>query len=161
MTAIMFLMFCLTMGVAALAAQPDRDGAQRDPLRGLRRAITEAGAPALAADQETQLTALITAYKEALPEDSDGTLEAAREAFDAAILAGNLTGAQAQAAIIASRSAELANARLRAEAGFSISALAVLQTGGQLTPLIEKFSGDRVLNLIGSLVGRPGGSPRH
>jgi hypothetical protein len=151
-----FLLLCLVAaGATTTTAQQTRD-----PLRGLKRAITEANAPALSADQETQLNTLITAYRDALPDEPDAALEAARDAFDAAVLAGALTAAQAQATIIANRTAELTNTRLRAEAAFEIAALASLKTGGQYDPLVAKFGAERVLALVGSLVGRgPGGGP--
>jgi hypothetical protein len=138
------------------------NGQQRDSLRSLRRAISEANATALTTEQEAQINTLITNYKAALPDDSDDTLDAAREAFDAAILAGDLTAAQAQTAIIANRTAALAAARLQAEAGFEIGVLASLKSGGQFDPLIAKFGNERVLGLVSSLIGRPfnGGEPR-
>ncbi|MGH9838289.1 MAG: hypothetical protein ACREEM_05860 [Blastocatellia bacterium] len=133
---------------------------QRDPLASLKRAITEANAPALTTMQETQLNTLITNFKDVLPDEPDEALEAALDAYDAAILAANLTAAQAQAMIIAARLAQLNNARLQAEAKFKIDALALLQSGGQLAPLKQKFGDDRVLGLVGSLVGRGfGGGP--
>jgi len=152
------LMFCVIIGGASVTLA--NNVSQRDPLRSLKRAITEANAPALTTDQETQLNTLITTYKDALPDEPDEALEAAREAFDAAILAGNLTEAQAQAAIIATRTAELTNNKLGAEAAFEIGALAVLKTGGQYDPLVTKYGAERVLALVGSLVGRGfGGGP--
>jgi hypothetical protein len=156
------LLLCVIIGGASVALA--NSVAQRDPLRSLKRAITEANAPALTTDQETQLNTLITTYKDALPDEPDAALEAARDAFDAAILAGNLTAAQAQATIIANRTAELTNTKLRAEAAFETAALALLKTGGQYDPLVTKYGAERVLALVGSLVGRgfgggPGGGP--
>jgi len=145
------LLLCAITGSTTLAL--GRNSQQRDPLRGLKRALTEANAPALTSDQETQLNTLITNFQNALPEEPDATLEAARTAFDDAVLAGNLTAAQAQAQVLANRTAELANARLRAEAQFEISALALLKSGGQLDLLTQRFGNDRLLELIGSLVG--------
>ena len=130
------------------------EGTQRDPLRSLRRALTEANAVALTTDQETQINALITAYRDALPDDNDDVVEAARDALNAAVLAGNLTAAQAQATIIANRTAALTSARLVAEAQFEIGVLAILRNGGQLTALVTEFGNDRVLGLIDSLIGR-------
>src|SRR5262249_19327365 len=110
------------------------NGQQRDSLRALRRAIADANATALTTDQETQINTLITTYKSSLPDDADDTLGAARDGFNAAVLAGDLTAAQAQAAIIANRTAELTGARLQAEAVFEIGVLATLKSGGQLDP---------------------------
>ena len=130
-------------------------------LNSLRRAIAQANATALTTDQETQITALVTAYRNALPDDDDdAALEAARDAFDAAVLAGNAAGAQAQATIIANLNAANTAARLNAEATFEIAVLALLRTGGQLTPLVTQFGNDRVLSLIDGLIGGSGGG-RH
>jgi hypothetical protein len=150
----------LTIGMTTALAQP----AQRDPLSGLKRAITQASAPALTAQQEADLTALITAYKDAQPDEPDADLQTAREAYDAAVLAGNVTAATAQAAIISSRQAALSNARLVAQATFEIAVLANLKAGGQFTALQTKLGDDRLLALAGSLAGGggfggPGGGP--
>jgi len=152
------LLLCAMAGSAILAlAQP---GQQHDPLAFLKRAITEANAPALTAQQETQLNDLITNFRQAQPSGPDDALEAARTAYNNAILAGDLAAAQAQAQVIANRIAALANARLQAEAKFDIDVLAVLKSGGQLDPLRQKFGDDRVLGLVSSLAGHPfGGRP--
>jgi hypothetical protein len=110
------------------------------------------------------LTALITAYKDAQPDEPDADLQTAREAYDAAVLAGNVTAATAQAAIISSRQAALSNARLVAQATFEIAVLANLKAGGQFTALQTKLGDDRLLALAGSLAGGggfggPGGGP--
>ena len=158
------LLLCL---FSAITITSFADQGTRDPLSGLKRAISQANATALTTQQETDLTALITTYKAALPDGSDDALEAAREAFDAAILAGNATAAQAQAVIIANRTAALVSARLSAEITFEIGVLANLKSGGQLDALTTKY-GDRVLDIVRSLAGgggfdggRPGGPGRH
>jgi len=166
MAAAVALILCamFSSAVNVLANQVQQ---QRDLLRSLRRALTEANAAALTTDQETQINALITAYRDALPDDNDDALEAARDALNAAVLAGNLTAAQAQATIIANQTAALTRARLVAEAQFEIAVLAVLRNGGQLTALVTEFGNDRLLGLINSLIGRGlgggfgGGPGRH
>src|SRR5215216_75283 len=141
------LLLCAAFGSASMSmAGPAKE---RDPLAGLNRAISRAGATALSTEQQTQLNTLIANYQAALPDEDDDTLEAAREAYDAAILAGDLTAATAQAAIIANRTAALTSAKLQARAQFLIGVLAVLKSGGQLTALIATFGEDRVLELIG------------
>lgn len=158
------LLLCAIAGGSVMAlAQPGPQRGPRDPLGFLKRAITEANAPALTSDQETQLNTLITNFRNAQPTEPDEALKAAHAAYAAAILASDLATAQAQAAIIANRSAELSNARLQAQAKFDIDVLAVLKSGGQLDPLKQKF-GDRLVGIVGSLVGgtpfgggRPGG----
>lgn len=136
-------------------------GQHRDALGFLKRALTEAGASALTSEQETQLNTLGANFRSAQPAGPDEALEAARAAYSAALLAGDLTTAQAQATIIASRTAELSSARLQASTKFQIEALAVLKSGGQLDALRQKLGDERVVGLIGSLAGGPpfGGPP--
>src|SRR5438105_15348318 len=107
------LLLCAIIGSTALALA---QRPQRDALGFLKRAITEANAPALTADQETQLTTLITNFRNAQPTSPDTALETARTAYDNAILAGDLGTAQMQAQVIANRTAVLSNTRLQAEA---------------------------------------------
>jgi Spy/CpxP family protein refolding chaperone len=166
MVAVAGLILC-AMFSSAIIVLAGEGGGQRDSLRSLRRALTEASATALTTDQETQINALITAYRDALPDDNDDALDAARDALNAAVLAGNLTAVQAQATIIANLAAASTGARLVAEAQFEIGVLAILRNGGQLNALVTEFGNDRVLGLIDSLVGRGlgggfgGGPGRH
>lgn len=141
----------IALSVATIFAQPQRP--TRDPLAQLKRAITDANAPTLTGTQETAITALITAYRDAQPDDEDAVLEAAHDAFDAAILANKLNDAKAQATIIANRMAVLNKARLDGQAKFAIDVLAILGNGGQLAPLNTKFTADRVLGMVKSLAG--------
>ncbi len=142
----------------ALAMTPDHQTG--DALSILKRAITQANAPALTTQQETDITALITAYKSSLPTEADEALEAAKDAYDAAILAGDQAAADTQAGIITTRQAALSLARLKASSKLQIAVLANLKTGGQLTLLVEKFSNDRVLSIVESLAGGGGGGRR-
>jgi len=146
MMSMMALLLCAAVGSTAMASA--RGAGQRNPLAALNRAISRAGAPALTTEQQAQLSALVTTFQEALPDDSGEELEAAREAFNEAILAGDLTAATAQVNTIANLSAELTGAKLQAEAAFLIGVLAVLRSGGQLDPLIAAFGEDRVLAVI-------------
>jgi hypothetical protein len=145
----------LTISVPTAMAQ----SSTRDPLAGLKRAITQASAPALTAQQEADLTALITAYRDAQPDEPDEALQAAREAYETAILTGDLAAATAQAAIISSRQAALSNARLQARATFQIAVLANLKAGGQFSALQTRLGDDRLLQLVGSLAGGGFGGP--
>ncbi len=149
----MMLLCAIALSVTTAFAQPQRP--TRDPLSFLKRAITEANAPALTTAQETELTALITAYRDAQPDEPDAELEAAQDAYNAAILAGNATEAAAQATVIANRIAVLSKARLDLQARFEIAVLANLNNGGQLEPLKTKF-GERVLGIVRSLAGHGG-----
>ena len=156
------LLLCAMASSAIIATAQQRP--QRDPLGFLKRAITEANAPALTSEQETQLKTLITDSRNARPTEPDEALQAARAAYNSAILAGDLATAQAQATIIANRTAELSATTLQAQAKFQIDVLNVLKSGGQLDPLKQKF-GDRLSGIIGFLAGgppfggRPGGGP--
>ncbi len=156
---IVVLALCVTASGLIMVAAQDRP--QRDALGFLKRAMTEANAPALTPDQEAQLKALITDFRNARPAGPDEALDAAHTAYRNAILAGDLATAQAQATIIASRTAELSNTRLQAQAKFQIDVLSVLKSGGQLDALKQKFGDEHLVGLIGSLAGGPrfGGRP--
>jgi hypothetical protein len=149
-TVIALLLCAITGGMTVTMAAPAKE---RNALAGLSRAISRAGAAALTSDQQAQLNALVATYQAALPDEEDEVLEAAREAYDDAILAGNLTAAATQATIIANRTAALTTARLQARAQFLVGVLAVLRSGGQLDALIAAFGEDRVLDLIGGSGG--------
>lgn len=119
-----------------------------DPLAPLKRAISQASAPALSATQETALTTLITQYRDSLPDERDETIENARESLDAAILAGDLAAAQVQITIISTRVSQLQDARMVAEARLAIGSIAVLKSGGQYDLLVTKYGTDRLLQLV-------------
>ena len=84
-------------------------------------------------------------------------MEAARRAYDNAIVAGNLAAANAQAAIIAQQISTDANTHLQAEAKFKIDALNVLKgNANQITALTQRFGTAGLSHLLNSLAGRPG-----
>jgi hypothetical protein len=147
------LLICMVSGITTVALA--RQDHQRDPLGFLKRMLTEAGAAGLTSDQETQLNALITDFRSARPAEPDGSLMAAQTAYSNAILAGDLEAAQAQAAIIASRTAELAKARLQAVTKFQIDALSVLKSGGQLDALKQKLGSEHLVRVLAMLAGGP------
>ncbi|MBK7598915.1 MAG: hypothetical protein IPJ07_10480 [Acidobacteria bacterium] len=133
---------------------------QFDPLSQLKRAINQAGAPELSAQQEIELTTLIKSYRDSLPSEPDDAIEAARDAFNSAILAGDLATAQAQATVLSTLLARLNNARMIALAKSRDRRAGCSQSGGQLDPMIRKYGEERVLNIVGSLAGRSlGGGP--
>lgn len=157
--AVKFLFVSLTLLVAGSAVALAQGGRPTDPLASLKRAIIQAGAPALSTNQETALTTLITEYKAELPtEGGDEVLEAAREAYDAAILAGDLAAAQVQITMITTRAGQLQEARMQSEARFGIAVVGLLKSGGQYDLLVAKYSTDRVLGLVLQLAGRGGPS---
>jgi hypothetical protein len=151
-----FLALALCANLALASAQ---QRVTRDSLGFLKRALTEAGAPALTTDQETQITTLVTAYKAAQPTEPSQALLDARAAYAAAVVAGDAAAAQNQAGIIAGLIAGENNTRLLALAKFGTDVSALLKNGGQLEYLVQKLSAERVLGVIESLVGHGGGGP--
>lgn len=159
-TANMFpTMYFLLVSLVALTQWAPIGLAQgRDPLAGLKRALSDSGAPALTSDQVTQLTALITARQNAIRSQSESTvLQTARRSYQNAILNGDNSAAQAQADIIASETASLSRTRLKDEAKFQIDVLNVLKTNdNQITLLSNRVGSEGLSRLLGSLAG-PGG----
>ncbi len=151
----------LCLGVCALMAQPQQRPPAPPPhdlLAGLKHALTEAGAAALSAQQEQQLTQLIEAAHENHPKGPNETMEAARRAYDNAIVAGNLSAANAQAAIIVQQITTDTTARLQAEAKFKIDALSVLKSNSsQIAALTQRIGTAGLSHLLNSLAGGPGG----
>lgn len=146
------LLICTLITTVASAQQRPT----RDSLGFLKRALTEAGAPTLTTDQETQLTTLITAYRAAQPTEPNQALVAARTAFAAAIVAGDAAAAQTQAGVIAGLIAGETNTRLLALAKFATDVSTILRNGGQLAYLVQKLSSEQVVNVVESLVGHGG-----
>jgi hypothetical protein len=151
-------LFCLlavstTLALAQRGPQGERGGF-------LTRALTEAGAPALTAEQTAKLTELSTALRATRKQTGpDEALQAAHKAYDAALLNGDLAGAQAQAGIIASRSAAHLGDTLKAEAQYVIDVANVLKSGGQWDALAQKFGADRLVRMLSGPGFGPGGGP--
>lgn len=169
-----FAALCLI--VSALMAQPQQrqqrsqqgpqqgppGPPQHDPLAGLKHVLTDAGAPALSAEQEQQLMQLIETARANHPkgpnETPNETMDAARRAYDNAIVAGNLAAANAQAAIIAQQISADVSTHLQAEAKFKIEALNVLKSNAnQITALTQRIGTEGLSHLLNSLAGGPGG----
>lgn len=156
-----FIVLVLALAVAAtfVLAQGQRSGQRPEPdaLRGLKRALEEANAPALTADQESQLKALVAGLRENLPKP-DESLRAAHTAYDNAVLAGDLGAAQAQAAVIAGLLANQTSARLQAEATVKVQALNILKSNeAQIAALEARFGTTGLARLLGSISGGPRG----
>lgn len=150
---------CLIAAGAALAGGQQGPPQQRDPLGFLKRAITEASAPVLSTQEETQLTDLIKAFREANKPTPNEAFKTAHEALDAAILAGNQAAIQTQIDALTNLQTAQAKTRLAADAKFKADVLAVLRAGGQLEPLKQKLGDDHLVALAGSLAGGPGFGP--
>ncbi|MBI4483185.1 MAG: hypothetical protein HY652_09870 [Acidobacteria bacterium] len=150
-----FSLVCSLLAGAGIWAQLP----QRDPLAGLKRALSEAGAPALTSEQDAQLRSLITTFRDAQRSSltqAGGSLQSARRAYDDAILAGDLSAAQARAAAIATQMSNGASQRLQAEANFKIQALNVLKTNAnQVGLLLQRLGTGGLSRLLGSLGGGP------
>lgn len=149
------LVAVIALAMTAGDALARQQGQPRDPLGFLKHAISEAGGPALTAQQETDLLALIESARPA-PPAADDSLKAAHEAFAAAVIAGDVAAAQAQAAIIGAKQSQFGATRLAAEAKFAVSAVAILKSGGQLAALLQAGDQNRVVGIVRSLLG-PGG----
>ena len=123
-------------------------GRQQDPLSRLKRAIWQASAPALSPAQEVALRRLINEYVEALPFEDDEVEEAAEDAFERAILAGDFAAAQVHATTYTNREAQVEYLRKEAIARLGIGSIEVLRSGGQFNPLVRRFGRDRLLELV-------------
>jgi hypothetical protein len=145
----------LAMGSGMIWGQPSTT----DHLARLNRALTDAGAPALTTTQEQQLNALITTVRSSRQgRGPSPEVQAARTAYDNALLAGDTNTAVAQAAIIASAMTADMRARLEADANFVVQALNVLKSNGDQFGALQRSVGNAgVVRLISSLAGGPGG----
>jgi Spy/CpxP family protein refolding chaperone len=157
---VVLLTMLVVVSLASAAAQrPTGPPQPPDVLAGLKHALEEAGAPALTAAQEDQLKDLLTAFRQAQrQQEPSETLQAAHRAYDAAILAGNLAAAQAQAAIIANAQAAAGNTRLQAKAKLQIDVLNVLKTNANQVALLQQRFGSAGLTRL--LAAVAGGGPR-
>ncbi len=154
------LAFCFgTVGMALAqnsgANQRWQGGAHRDPLAMLERAIQKAGAPALSADQQSQLQSLIQNYRSTRSSmGPDPAVQSARQNFEAAVLSGNSANSTAAADALAGAMTANAPKHLEALAQFEVQAVGILQP--QLSALQQNLGNDRLLSLLGSLAGGPG-----
>ena len=134
--------------VVICAAGTFAQGRTPDPLARLKRAIAQAPAPALSTAQEVTLRRLINEYLDALPFEDDEVEEAAEDAYERAILAGDFAAAQVHATTYTNREAQLEYLRKEALARLSIGSIEVLRSGGQFNPLVRRFGRDRLLELV-------------
>lgn len=157
------LLLCLVSGGLALAQRPGgpRGGQNRDPLAGLKRVLSNADAAPLTAAQEEQLNTLITARRESLQSQGpSAALQSASQAYDRAILNGDISAAQAQADLIANEMATATRARLKESAKFEIDFFNVLRSNsGQFSQLSAHLGSVGLSRLLHSLAGGPGGFP--
>jgi hypothetical protein len=160
-TIVMSVVFlCLAAGgCQGVFAQGPPSDRERDPLAGLERALSNAGAPALSEQQETQLKAAIAAFQRSRrSQEPNETLDAARRAFDEAILAGDTAAIQAQTAIIVEQVAMTARANLQAEAAFKLKVLDIL-TDDQVNQLLRRLGTAGLSRILDSLTDGGGFAP--
>jgi Spy/CpxP family protein refolding chaperone len=153
-----FSLFCM-LAPPAVLAQMGGPG-MRDALAPLKHALSDAGAPALTSTQETQLNALITAFRSAHQPQADTVLQSAQRAYEAAILNGDNASAQAQADIIANETANISRTNLKDRAKLEIDALNVLKSNDdQVGFLLKRIGSSGLAHLLGSLAGAGGPGP--
>jgi hypothetical protein len=134
-----------------------RTAVQANPLAGLTRILERAGAPPLSADEQTQLTTLITNFRNAnVPQPPNDAVKTAHQNFENAILSGDSSGAASQVAIIVNNQTAEATARMQAQANFAIEVVKVLRANGQVDPLLKQIGDAGVVRLAMSLAGGPG-----
>jgi len=157
------IVLLLSFAVSLPTTLAQRPGGPQPPdvLAGLKHALEEAGAPALSSAQETQLEDLIKAFRQSQSQNGPSdAVQAAHHAYDAAILAGNLSAAQSQATIIANALSSATSARLQAQAKFEIDALNVLKTNAnQINALLQRVGSAGLTGILSGLAGGGPGGP--
>jgi len=127
------------------------------PLTPLKMALENAGAPALASEQETQITALITNFRAANPPaPPNADVQAARARYDDAVLAGQTAVASAQVPILVANQNSQASARMTAQTAFAIAVVQALMPD-QISALQKNIGSSSTVRVIESLAGGPGG----
>ncbi len=165
------LIWCVLVAVflttAAIAAPQGRRAGQAgrgfggpgglDPVAFLKQALTDAGADSLSSAQEEQLAQLITSFREShFASGPDEALLAARDAYQQAVLSGDLQGAKAAAATLSELQTVEAQTRLEDQAGLMIQVMGVL-TEAQMSKLSAQFEAGRLFMLLQTLAGPPMG----
>ncbi len=134
------------------AQQPPRP---RDPLRALRVALQEAGAPGLTGQQEDALRSLLVTFRFSRRplQETRAAVQAAHRAYDDAIVAGDSATAKAQATTIANESAVLIGTNLQDEADFMVGVINVLkQNDDQLNLLVKRLGTNGVVRVLRALL---------
>ena len=123
---------------------------QHNPLRGLQGALESADATALTPDQEEQLRALLTEFRESRGADGSRTaLGESRQAFQDAILSSDPAVAQLQADIIANQILTSTVTSLENQASLKIQFLNIL-TQAQVDAVLERTGASGLFRLLGS-----------
>jgi hypothetical protein len=152
------LALCVTLATAVWGQ--GRGQGVNAPLQVLKQELTKAGATALDSNQESALQSAITNFRNAnRPATPDSAEKAARDDYNNAILAGNNDAAKTAADKLASVMSMRQQARLEAEATFSIQALSVLHSD-QIAALQTSVGKEGLLRIAASLTGPGGGFGR-
>ena len=137
-----------------LAQGPPNDG-KRSNLRGLQRALEQVGGAELSVGQQEGLKALISDFRTGFQGQEPGEMRAVHEAYNAAILAGDINTAEAQAEVISALSTDHIRARLSAEAGVKIKILGIL-TAAQIDAISAHMGFQGLNGILSSLVSPRG-----
>lgn len=123
---------------------------QRNPLRGLKGGLKAANAPELTSEQEEQLRALLTEFRETTRDARPGTeVSEARQAFLDAILNSDGAAAGLQAEIIANHSAAITVSQLENQASLKIQFLNIL-TQDQVDAVLQHNGTAGLFRLLGT-----------
>jgi hypothetical protein len=126
----------------------------------LKQELNKEGAAALDSDQETALNSAITNFRKAnRPAAPDSAEKTARDDYSNAILAGNNDAAKTAADKLAGVLSLRQQARLEAEAAFSIQTLSVLHSD-QIAALQTSVGKEGLLRIVTSMSGPGGGFGR-
>jgi len=133
---------------SALWAQ-DRQ-VRHNPLQGLKGGLKTAGAPELTAEQEEQLRALLTDFREITRDARPGTeVREARQAYLDAVLDSDGAAANLQAEIIAGHTAAITVTKLENRASLKIQFLNIL-TQDQVDAVLEHNGTAGLFRLLGT-----------
>jgi hypothetical protein len=149
---------CLLLAIANNAwSQTDSTPQQGQQYRFgfLQMIIQKSGAPALTADQQSQLESLIQNYKATWKsEGPDPAIQSAHKNYENAVLSGDAAAAKAAADALAAAIANNLPRRLEAKAAFEIQAQSILRP--QIDAMRQEVGNGGIAMILGSLSGGPG-----
>jgi hypothetical protein len=154
---VLFFVVGATQFVMAQTPQPNRD-----KLITLKNALRAANAPALTAQQEQQMNAAIDTFRATnVQQGPSAELQANRNIFENAIVAGDTITSQRVADQIISVLASELSASIQARINFEIFMVNMLngsftENNSQMALLIQKFGTQRVIFMIQGLAGNSG-----
>jgi len=145
----------LTFILAALPvlAQQRQGTGQRSPLAGLERALKDANAASLSEAETNGINSLISAFKQVSP--PAGVVQAFESAILACTTCTSFPDGTDEQAITQAMQTNFMN-----RATFAAQVADILNTGGQMAPLMTKYGTSRTVQLLESLVGGGFGAGR-